>query len=1271
MCTLHIDSLCALILLWLPRACVFLPCNRTPKTLQLATRRDIMSTFGQLQEYRAEVENISSYLERVELFFTANGVAEDKRVPVFLSVVGATTYALLRDLLAPDKPQAKNIDVLFETLRDHYEPKPLVIAERFYFYQRSQKTTESVSEYVAELRKLCARCEFAEFLNDALRDRFVCGLNNAVLQKRLLSEKNLTFTKAVEIAQGSEAAERGSKRLHADDVAPVGRIASTVPNHGKTGAGSGKACYRCGDCDHTADKCRFRQSVCHKCRKLGHIARACRSNKAPVVLKPSKSNQGSGGRRKVHVLSHEQVLHPSISEQPPSEDGALSLFTVHSEARKPIKVTLQVNGHPLTMELDTGAAVSIAPSTIYNKLFPKLPLKPSTVRLSSYTGDPITVAGELKVTVSYDKQCKQLTLYVVEGGGPCLLGRDWLQQIRLNWKSICSVQAEGKPQVEHLLQRYAQVFRDDVGPMKKFKASLHLKPGSQPKFSKARPAPFALKGAIDRELDRLEDLGILEKVAHSQWASPVVPVPKADGHLRLCGDYKATLNPVLEVDQYPLPRPNELFATLAGGRKFSKIDLTSAYQQLILEEESREFVTINTHRGLYQYTRLPFGVASAPAVFQKVMDTVLQGLQRVICYLDDILVCGSTEEEHHRNLEAVLQRLQEYNIQARRDKCVFMVDSVEYLGHRIDASGLHTLSGKVKAIQEAPHPRNQQELRSFLGLLHYYGKFIPNLSSVLYPMNSLLQVRCKWCWTPECSAAFETAKNLLTSAPVLAHYDPSLPIKIAGDASAYGIGAVLSHVFPDGSERPVAFASRTLSTSERNYAQIEREALSLVFAVQHFHQYLYGRQFILVTDHKPLLTILGPKTGIPSMIAARMQRWALTLSAYSYQIQFKPTQQHGNVDALSRLPCNVQHSTVDTLNFTVGQILALPVTVERVEAMTRQDPSLRCICSYVRHSWPFSVPEDLKPYWYRRNELSMEGDCLMWANRVVIPTKLRKPLIEELHRDHPGMVRMKAIARSYLWWPGLDKDLEDRVKSCESCQGVRKNPAPAPLHPWLWPAKPWQRVHFDFAGPFQGRMFFVALDAHSKWAEVIEMPSITAQRTIVEVRRLFSAFGLPEQVVTDNGPTFVADEFQSFLKQNGVKHIRVSPYHPSSNGAVERFIQTFKSSMKASATSELSFQHRLSNFLMTYRTTPHATTSKTPSELFIGRRMRTRFDLLRPDTGSIVLERQSQQKTNHDKRSFSACVPDWSGGDGEELSWGTSMGSRSSVGALWTSYLLR
>ena len=225
-----------------------------------------------------------------------------------------------------------------------------------------------------------------------------------------------------------------------------------------------------------------------------------------------------------------------------------------------------------------------------------------------------------------------------------------------------------------------------------------------------------------------------------------------------------------------------------------------------------------------------------------------------------------------------------------------------YLGHQIDARGLHPSSDKLDAVVNAPAPNNVQELRAFLGLVNYYGNFIPNLSSLLYPLNRLLSKDTKWMWSSECEQAFKAAKSSLTSASVLVHFDPKLPIKLAADASSYGLGAVLAHVMPDMTERPIAYASRSLSPTERNYAQVEKEGLALVFAVKKFHQYLYGRIFTLVTDHKPLLSIFGPKKGIPSLAAARLQCWAILLSAYAYLIEYKTSAKHGNADALSRIP---------------------------------------------------------------------------------------------------------------------------------------------------------------------------------------------------------------------------------------------------------------------------------------------------------------------------------------------------------------------------------
>ena len=472
---------------------------------------------------------------------------------------------------------------------------------------------------------------------------------------------------------------------------------------------------------------------------------------------------------------------------------------------------------------------------------------------------------------------------------------------------------------------------------------------------------------------------------------------------------------------------------------------------------------------------------------------------------------------------------------------------------------------------------------------------------------------------------------------MLVHYNPKLPLRVAADASSHGLGAVLSHVMPDKSEHPIAFASRTLSSSEKKYAQVEKEALALVFAIKKFHLYLYGRTFTLYTDHKPLLTILGPKKAIPTLAAARLQRWALLLASYTYDIEYKSSQHHSNADALSRLPLPMSEPNAVSFDvftcFNMSQVEALPVTAKTIQRASRTDPVLSKVILYTRKGWPSSVRDTLKPYFQRRHELTVEENCLLWGTRIVIPSALRSSVLEDLHRDHPGVVRMKALARSYLWWPKLDKEIESCAKRCDHCQAVKGRPPPAPLHPWIWPDRPWQRVHLDFAGPFCDKMFLICVDAHSKWPEVIEMSKTTANRTIVELRRLFSAYGLPEQIVTDNGPQFTSDEFSLFLRTNGVKHIRCSPYHPASNGLAERFVRTFKEAMKAGRADSLPLQHRLANFLLTYRTTPHATTNEPPCVLFLGRNSRTRLDLLRPDRERTVTNKQAHQKNQHDLHS--------------------------------------
>ena len=332
-----------------------------------------------------------------------------------------------------------------------------------------------------------------------------------------------------------------------------------------------------------------------------------------------------------------------------------------------------------------------------------------------------------------------------------------------------------------------------------------------------------------------------------------------------------TVNRAAKLDTYPLPHIDDLFASFAGGTTFTKLDLAHVYQQIPLDEDSKKFIVINTQKGLFRYNRLPFGVASAPAI-----EGILQGIPYVCVYIDDIQVTGKSEEEHLQTVDEVLLRLEAAGLRLKRDKCTFMLPSVEYLGHTISAEGLQPTTEKVRAIVEAPAPQNVSQLRSFLGLVNYYGKFLPKLSSTLAPLYRLLEKQAKWIWGADQDMAFQAAKKQLTSLCLLVHYDPQKELFLSCDASPYGIGAVFSYQMEDRSEKPVTFASRSLSPAEKKYAQLDKEGLAIVFGVKKFHDYLLGRKFVIHSDHKPLQYLFSETRPVPPLASARIQRWALT-----------------------------------------------------------------------------------------------------------------------------------------------------------------------------------------------------------------------------------------------------------------------------------------------------------------------------------------------------------------------------------------------------------
>ena len=379
--------------------------------------------------------------------------------------------------------------------------------------------------------------------------------------------------------------------------------------------------------------CRHKETVCHKCGVKGHIARACRSRKRnQPKTQPSNSPPPN--------------TNPVREEEEGTDDEVYTMFPLQTKKYKPIYVTVQVNNAPLRMEVDTGATLSVISDATYHQLWEDkpAPLSNSNVRLRTYTGEDIPVTGTLEVEVSHVAQQKKLTHVVTKGNGPSLLGRNWMAELQLDWKS--TYQIKESPALTAILDAHQAVFRKELGTITCAKVEFYVDPHVPPVFHRPRIVPFSLKSKVEAELERLEREGTIRPRKFSEWAAPIVAVPKADGSVRICGDYKVSANKAMICDTHPIPRNEDIFAAMSGGVSFTKLDLSHAYLKLQLDDAARDYLVINTHKGLFEYTRMPFGITSAPAIFQRTMDNLLQGLKHVSVYIDDILITGETEEEH-------------------------------------------------------------------------------------------------------------------------------------------------------------------------------------------------------------------------------------------------------------------------------------------------------------------------------------------------------------------------------------------------------------------------------------------------------------------------------------------------------------------------------------------------------------------------------------------------------------------------------------------------
>ena len=759
-----------------------------------------------------------------------------------------------------------------------------------------------------------------------------------------------------------------------------------------------------------------------------------------------------------------------------------------------------------------------------------------------------------------------------------------------------------------MISKYPSLFKG-IGKLHDYKLNLHIDHNVKPIAQPVRRIPFGLREKVDDKLDELLENDIIEKVSGpTEWVSPLVVVPKPGGDIRVCVDMRLANKAIIR-ERHPIPTIEEILYQMNGATVFSKLDLKWGFHQIVLNENSRPITTFVTHRGLFRYKRLMFGINSAPEQYQKIIGDLLQGCQGVTNIADDIIVFGVDIKDHDRNLYALFDKLLQANLTVNRGKCEFRLSKLTFFGQDLGKDGISTSEEKIGAVQKARPPQTVAEVRSFLGLVQYSAKFLPDLAQIAEPLRKLTRKNIDFEWGKSQIDSFNKLKELITNSETLAYFKNECKTRIVADAGPTGIGAVLTQLQGE-FWRVIAYASRSLTDVERRYSQTEKEALALVWSCERFKLYLIGREFELETDHKPLECIYS-KTSKP---CARIERWVLRLQSFNYKVVYRPGRTN-IADCLSRLngeDKDKSGESEDFVRFIAQSATPQYLTPKQIELESETDPELSAIRQYIR-SGDWSQCK-LTGYLSVKNELCQIGKIVMRGSRIVIPHKLRNEVLMLAHEGHQGIVKTKERLRVKVWWPKIDYDAEKLCKSCHSCQVVGGFNPPEPMQRVQPPSGPWQDLAIDLLGPMpSGEYILVLVDYFSRFYEVAIMRSVTSTKIIEVLRPNFSRWGFPFSIKSDNGPQFISQEFENYLAEHGIEHRLATPLWPQANGEVERQNRTLLKALKIANVEGKDWKSEMYKFLLAYRSTPHTSTGATPSNLMLKRELRTKLPELRVD----------------------------------------------------------
>ena len=1171
---------------------------------------------------------------RFEQFRSASDLstaAAGKQIGTLLYCLGEEAESVLISVNATADDR-KDYDKVLQLFDGYFQVRRNVIFERARFNRRAQQPGETAEQYIMALYNLVATCNYGDLEQEMIRDRLVVGIRDSGLSETLQSDADLTLEKAKQKIRQREAIHEQQQVLKGGEAHKPGNLDALhnpssrrrynshqrdgSTNHTKGAGGRGrpresKQCTRCGKGQHTRDKCPAKDATCHRCQRKGHYSSQCFA-KTIAPLKTGKPNNAPNAPSSLETA----FLDSTTSEQ---EIGWFANIQIGDQ-------------ETLTFKLDTGAEVTaISDSCYYSLSHPPMLKNPQKV-LYGPSRHPLQVVGQCHSNLSFKgRVCKQQVFVVTS--------------LHLAQRLDATSCLETSLNAGDISKRFPNLFTG-LGNLGE-EYSIQLKPDATPySLYTPRNVPLPLRGKVTEELERMEAMGVISKVQEpTAWCAGMVVVPKKSGAIRICVDLKPLNQSVLR-EVHPLPKVDETLAQLTGARVFSKLDANSGFWQIPLSPASRLLTTFITPAGRYCFNKLPFGISSAPEHFQRRMSSILHGLQGVLCHMDDVLVFGRDQQEHDERLIAALQRIQAAGATLNPEKCEFSKTGLKFLGHCIDQDGIRADPEKTAAIRHMKAPTTVPELRRFMGMVNQLGKFSPNLAQLTQPLRELLSKSRSWQWGPAQEEALSLVKAELSKPTTLALYDPAKDHTVSADASSFGLGAVLLQKDESG-HRPVAFASRSMTETERRYAQIEKEALAITWAFEKFSTYILGKSVSAETDHKPLVPLLGTKQL--DSLPARVLRFRLHLDRFNYSIKHVPGKHLYTADTLSRSPLTSTEGSSDLEELAelaaAATVAHLPASTERLETYRREqkvDPTCLIVRRYCQTGWPEQGSMDplAKPFWEKKGELTVSQELLLCGTRIVVPASLREETMVKLHQGHQGVQRSRLRANTSVWWPGISNEIVRYVKNCSECSRDAK-PNKEPLIPTPLPDHPWQKVGSDLL-TLDGSTYLLVVDYFSRYPEVIQLRKTTTQSVTNALRSIFSRHGIPETLVSDNGPQYSSEEFRAFASRYGFAHVTSSPRYPQSNGLAERTVKTVKKLLKESSDPHLS--------LLSYRATPLPWCKLSPAELLMGRRVRTDV----PITGSLLTpqwkyiqefrdldkEKKRRQKRDFDQRHRTRPLPD-------------------------------